>query len=907
MRRLLLWLLVALLTPACRGSQPKPSAGAAQARTALSIQWRPVDNLVGRGKFFRSVLTLKNQGPEVLGSSGWKLYFSFSRRFLKDGEGNLAVSQALGKQGIRISKADRAGSGDYHVLEPLAGFQPLLPGERRTFDLLANYQAILKTDAPAGFHVVFSDSPSQEDVAFAVPLTVAFDVSDPRQTTRFGGDVLPVPTPGLRYAENPTFQPLDLAARLLPVPRRVKEGPGRVTLRGDVVIGHAPALAGEAAYLASALRDVLAASITTRADGGDARISLRLDASLDIDGDGARDAEGYVLEVKNGGVSILGADAAGVFYGIQTLRQLVPTEAHVAAVRPGGRHAELSLPEVSIADAPGFVYRGMHLDVARHFQSKETVKKLLDVLAHFKINTFHFHLTDDEGWRIEIPGIPELTRHGARRGFDPAETEMLHMAMGSGSDLQDGSRIDHEPVRRMMEGREVPPAYQGFEPELLNFVGKGSGFYTARDFEEILAYATERHIIVIPEIDVPGHSRAAVRAMEYRHRVLQGSDPVRASEYRLSDPEDTSQHLSVQSYTDNFLNPCLESTYAFLDKVVRELKARYDAVPGARLVAIHGGGDELPSLNSNVWWQGSPQCKRNPATRNLSDVQLYNHFLTRWHRIITSAGARMTGWDDVLHHGLVLEGFIPMPWSNVWGWGREGDAYTYANQGYQVVLAHATNLYLDMAYDKDPDEPGAAWANFINDRRVFEYRPFDIFVNATEDGLGRPLAPSTWKDKERLSAAGKKNLLGMQGLLWAENVKTPQVLEYLAFPRMLGVAERAWNPELPPVSEMPALWARYTNSLGQYVLPRLGVYRAVDMRGELPERLGVNYRIPLPGARRVDGRLEANVLFPGLILEYSTDAGRTWSVYSGPTPVPGRVLLRTRTSDGRRSRTTELD
>lgn len=899
MRRLLLCFLVAVLASACRSVQPMPPARAPQAPTALSVQWRPVDNLVGRGKFFRSALTLENQGPTALGPSGWRLYFSFSRRILKDGEGNAGWVQMIERQGIRISKADWAGSGDYYVLEPLADFGLLLPGQRRTFHLLANWQAILKTDAPSGFHAVFSDvsSYTPRDVAFSVPVTVRFDVSDPKQTTRFGGDVLPVPTPGLRYAENPAVQPLGLADRLLPTPRRVKEGVGQVTLRGEVSIGHAPALAGEAAYLASALRDVLAASITTRAQEGEARISLSLDASLDIDGDGARDAEGYVLEVKDGRVRIAGADAAGVFYGIQTLRQLVPTETHAAAVRPGGRHTELSLPEVSIADAPGFAWRGMHLDVARHFQSKETIKKLLDVLAHFKINTFHFHLTDDEGWRLEIPGLPELTHYGARRGFDPAEARMLHMAMGSGEGIEHGERI----------GRERPPAWQGFEPELLNFAGKGSGFYTARDFEEILAYATERHIDVIPEIDVPGHARAAVLAMEYRYRVLQGSDPARASEYRLADPEDTSQHLSVQGYTDNFVNPCLESTYVFLDKVVRELKARYDAVPGARLVAIHGGGDELPSPRSNVWWQGSPQCKRNPATRDLSDVQLYNHFLSRWHRLITSTGARMTGWDDVLHHGLALEGFIPMPWSNVWGWGREGDAYTYANQGYPVVLAHATNLYLDMAYDKDPDEPGAAWAQFIDDQRTFEYRPFDVFANATEDALGRALAPSLWKDKERLSPAGKKNVLGMQGLLWSENVKTPQVLEYLAFPRMLGVAERAWNPELPPVSELPPLWARYANSLGQYVLPRLGVYRAVDVRGELPDRLGVNYRIPLPGARRLDGRLEANVLFPGLVLEYSTDAGATWSVYSGPVQVPGRVLLRTRSSDGRYSRTTALD
>lgn len=903
--------VVAILATGCHGSDPKPTpetpSGTSTLPAELSVQWQPVDNSVGSWKFFRSTFTLQNKGPQELGSSGWKLYFSFVRRILNEGEGDDTGIQALAKQGIKISKADVAASGDYYVLEPLPDFKPLAAGETRTLDVLASDWAILKTDAPAGFHIVFSGGLFKDDVAYAVPSTVKLDAADPKQTTRFEGDVMPVQTPTLRYDENPASQTLDLAGRLLPTPRLVEPGAGQVTLHGDVTIGYAPAVKGEAAYLASALDDVLAASITTRATSGSEQISLNINPDLDINGDGARDAEGYVLDAKDGQISITGADAAGVFYGIQTLRQLVPADAYAAAVKPSGRRAELSVPEAHIADAPGFAYRGMMLDVGRHFQSKETVKKLLDVLAHFKINTFHFHLTDDEGWRIEIPGIPELTSYGAHRGFDLAEAEMLHTAMGSGDDLNTGDHIDLKPARRTASGGESAPTYQGFETETLNFVGKGSGYYTTKDFEEILAYATERHIDVIPEIDVPGHARAAVRAMEYRYRKLKDSDATQAAAYRLADPADTSKHTSVQGYTDNFLNPCLDSTYAFLDKVVKELKARYDAVPGARLVAIHGGGDELPSLSSNVWWQGSPLCKQNAETKDLTDPQLYNRFFTRWNQIVTSVGAEMTGWDDIIHNDLKLAGFIPLPWSNVWGWGREDDAYRYANQGYRVVLAHATNLYLDLAYNKDPDEPGYYWANFVDVKKTFEYRPFDIYANATQDRMGNPIDPATWKDKEHLTAEGRKNILGMQGMLWSENVKTPEVLEYLAFPKMLGVAERAWNPDLPAVEEMPARWARFTNSLGQYVLPRLGAYRPVDLRSELPDSVGVNYRIPLPGARRIDGKAQANVLFPGLAIEYSTDGGANWTAYSGPVTAPGKVLLRTRSPDGRSSRTAELN
>jgi hexosaminidase len=544
--------------------------------------------------------------------------------------------------------------------------------------------------------------------------------------------------------------------------------------------------------------------------------------------------------------------------------------------------------------------------VARHFQSKETVKKLLDVMALYKLDRFHIHLTDDEGWRLEIPGIPELTAFGARRGHDLGEDTMLHIGLGDGNGLAPGDGIAGKPRSEVDANGGVAPAYQGFETATVNFVGAGSGFYTTADFEDILAYAAERHIDVIPEIDLPGHARAAVQAMEFRFRKLARSNPARAAQFRLLDPDDTSAHTSVQGYTDNFVNPCLDSTYAFLQTVVREIAARYRAA-GVRLVAVHGGGDELPSLTANVWWQGSPICRGSAATRGLTDPQLFDRFFTRWHQIITATGAEMTGWDDIIHGGLALPGFVPMPWSNVWGWGREDDAYRYANAGYRVVMAHATNLYLDLAYAKDPDEPGYYWANFVDEKKTFEYTPFDIFANATHDRMGNPIDPSAWNDKVRLTAAGKANVIGMQGLLWGENVKTPQLLEYLAFPKLLGVAERAWNPEPAQPPTAPEAWARFANRLGQQVLPRLGAFRAVDLHGELPRAVGVNYRIPMPGAVIAGGMLHASVRFPGLAIEYSTDGGTTWTAFAAPVAVAGRVALRTRAPDGRTSRITWVE
>ncbi len=315
---------------------------------------------------------------------------------------------------------------------------------------------------------------------------------------------------------------------------------------------------------------------------------------------------------------------------------------------------------------------------------------------------------------------------------------------------------------------------------------------------------------------------------------------------------------------------------------------------GAPLAMVNLGGDEAPGPNR---WQGSQLCQSNPTTAGMTDQELMDYFFGRWNEIALTVAPRTAGWEDILlggTGGLTLERFVPLPWQNVWGWGREQAAYQFANDGIPVILAHATNLYMDLAYNKDPDEPGYYWANFVDEEKTFTYQPFDVYANATHDRWGAPFTPDpNW---ERLTEEGRRNILGIEAQLWAENGKAPEIREYQAFPKLLGVAERAWNRDTPSPGEMPAAWNVFVNTLGQVTFPLLSHYQPVGLPG-----VGVNYRIPLPGSRIEDGVLTANVRNPGMTIEYSLD-GRRWSVYRRPVRVGDRALLRTRAVDGRTSR-----
>ncbi|MET0761589.1 MAG: family 20 glycosylhydrolase [Thermoleophilaceae bacterium] len=852
----------------------------------LRVTFQPVDHSIAPASWFRARLTLRNGDRECALTGDWRLFFSFVRQPLAvypPGELGDGARRQLAEQGLTLKRADDAQSGDYYVLEPTSDFDPIGPGATREITLDVELWAILKTDGPAGWHISFDGGPARW-----VPARGLLDASDPRQTTVFEGDKRPVETPATRFAQNTAeLTELELGERILPQPLSADRRSG--TFRIDprrTAISHPLALRAEAAYLESALADVLGGDFAreSRGGGGSGSIELALDPRLD--------AEGYTLRISDSGVRIVGADRAGVLYGIQTLRQLIPAEAYEAAAR-GNEQRSVRVAQARISDAPLFGYRGMGIDVARHFESTQTIRKLLDLMAFLKLNRLHFHLTDDEGWRLQIPGLPELTSYGARRGFDLTEDTMLHQAMGSGNDLFGGDNVFGKPRSEREANLGRTPAYQGFEQATLNYVGDGSGFYTPRDYEEILRYAAERHIQVIPEFDFPAHARAAVQAMERRFERLAPTDPVEANRYRLLDPGDTSVHRSVQYYSDNLVNPCIESTYRFLEKVVTEVRAVYDAA-GVPLPMVNLGGDEAPGPNR---WQGSPLCQANPDTAGKTDAQLMDLFFIRWNEIALTVAPRTAGWEDVLlagGGGLRLDNFVPLPWQNVWGWGREQEAYKFANDGIPVILAHATNLYMDLAYNKDPDEPGYYWANFVDEEKTFTYQPFDVYANATHDRWGAPFTPDPgW---ERLTAEGRRNILGLEAQLWAENGKSPEIREYQAFPKLLGVAERAWNRETPTPAQMPAAWEVFSNTLGQVTFPLLSWYRPVGLEGT-----GVNYRIPLPGGRIQAGVLSANVRNPGLTIEYSRD-GQRWSVYRGPVRVGDAVWVRTKAVDGRTSR-----
>jgi hexosaminidase len=478
--------------------------------------------------------------------------------------------------------------------------------------------------------------------------------------------------------------------------------------------------------------------------------------------------------------------------------------------------------------------------------------------------------------------------------------------MGSTGSLEGADGILGKPADEAAANGGTMPTYQGFEEASLNFVGEGTGYYTASDFEEILVFAGERHIDVVPEFDMPAHARAAVQSMERRYEATAATDVAKASQYRLVDPADSTAHTSVQGYVDNLMNPCLESTYAFVAKVFGEVRTMF-AAAHRDLVMLHVGGDEPPGAR---WWRGSPACRLNANTRNLDDRGIKNYFFERVSRIVAATGATMAGWDEVIADGgLRLPGFVSMPWSNVWGEGGEDRAYQEANAGRRIILAHATNLYMDLAYNKDPDEPGSDWANFVDEQRTFEYLPFDIFSIASQDRLGHRLSPTLWATKTRLTPSGRNNILGLQGLLWSENVKGPRLLEYLAFPKILGVAERAWDRDMPAPQTLGEAWRRFVTTLGLAELPRLDYFRPVDVRGELGSRrdVGVNYRIPLPGAIADGGLLRANVRYPGMSIEVSTDGGVTWSLYAKPVAASPSILLRARTADGRTGRVVHVD
>ena len=462
---------------------------------------------------------------------------------------------------------------------------------------------------------------------------------------------------------------------------------------------------------------------------------------------------GWYRITLDGKIKVEAADAEGLIYARTTL-------GNIRLISRGNK-----VSNAVITDYPDMQYRGMMLDVSRNFTKTEDLLTLIDMLSHYKVNYLHLHLGDDEGWRLEIKSLPELTSYGAFRGIPTLNA--------------DGT---------ISEPDALQPTYCG-SLDRNDSASPGNGFYSHKDFIRILRYAADRGIHVIPEFDTPGHSRAAIKAME-KMAQRTGKDT-----YLLSEKEDKSEYVSVQDYTDNAINVALPSTYAFISEVFDGIIDLYKEA-GVPLDAIHIGGDEVP----DGAWTESPACKALMEKEGISDISaLKDYYIRNVVAIAQEKGVKLAGWQEVAQH-LSPETFEALKknlfFTNLWSvsGSKEELPYQYANQGVGVVLSNATNCYFDMAYNDSKKERGHSWAAFTDERRSFSLLPYDLYKSVRWDDhrVIRDISKAS-DGKTTLLPEGEKYLLGVQGQLWAETLRSFDHVTYYLFPKALGLFERGWN------------------------------------------------------------------------------------------------------------------
>lgn len=444
-----------------------------------------------------------------------------------------------------------------------------------------------------------------------------------------------------------------------------------------------------AEFLASYIKDLTGKSLAVQAGTDGKGIILQL-------GGNAKNPEGYQLKVTSDQVVISGPTEAGVFYGIQTLRKSIPVAQGV----------DIALPAVEINDYPRFSYRGAHLDVSRHFFPVDSVKRFIDMLALHNMNRFHWHLTDDQGWRIEIKGLPELTEVGSKR----TETVIGH----------NSGKYDGKPY---------------------------GGFFTQEEAKEIVAYAAERHITVIPEIDLPGHMQAALTA--YPNLGCTGGP------YEV---------WKIWGVSEDVLCAGNDETLKFIDDVLGEIIQIFPSE------YIHVGGDECPKVR----WTKCPKCQDRikalgiKADKNhTAEEKLQSFIINHAEKYLNDHGRQIIGWDEILEGGLA-------PNATVMSWRGEGGGIEAAKQKHDVIMSPNTYLYFDYYQSKDVEQEPEAIGGYLPLERVYSYEPMPASLTPEE----------------------QKYIKGVQANLWTEYIPTFSQVEYMELPRMAALADIQWtNPE----------------------------------------------------------------------------------------------------------------
>ena len=556
------------------------------------------------------------------------------------------------------------------------------------------------------------------------------------------------------------------------------------------------------------------------------RITIDLDESIN--------AESYQLSVSDEGISI-SSDSAGALYALQSLKQIFLIS----------KLEDTPLKFIEVNDSPKFSYRGMLLDISRNFYGPEKIKQIIDYLSFFKINYLDFRLTDDEGWRLEIPGLEELVEVGSKRAYTKDEFENLIPMYGSGPDTN----------------------------------STGSGYLSRSDYVDILKYASERNISVIPQISVPSHMRSAIVSMNARYqKYMEMGNQEEAEKYLLIDPDDKSEYYSAQGFNDNIMNICRESSFTFYEKVIDEIYLMYKDA-GVEMEKFGVAADELPYGA----WQKSPMCDNFMNENSISGDYnaLYELMQRRIYNKISSYGATMTGWDDILlklteknQSETQIKDFFKdddillFVWKNDWGQGRQDMIYKYANLGYKSIMSNSSAFYFDMVDDKDLDNIGLSWSGYANYKDMWTVDVYDVFNDLY--GVEKNNISENYIDNSvKLDQDKRDNIIGVQSQIWSETIRNEGILDYMFMPNIIVFSQKAWSHDNSWMDisnndvkreKIDIEWNKFANNVGQRVLPMVD-----NIFG------GLSYDLPKPGGKIINNTLYANTVFPGLNIKYTLD------------------------------------
>ena len=780
-------------------------AGKQPPSSQLSLTWKLEKDSV-EARYFKNTFCLTNNGNKSL-ADNWVIYFNQTPIYYQ--------------QPINAPLEIECIGSTYYKMYPTEHYQALAPGETLSFTILSEGNVINVSSVPEGAYIVATDEKGKMLQPQNIPIEIGLFTPD-AQWIR-SKNSFPYADGNYLYKQNDDFsKPVDCdILSLFPTPKKVEKTGGVSTFSPKLGLKFDGVFKEEALLLKKQLTSQLGCTVSDKDE--ETIIELK---KTELPATCQCPDEYYEIVIKNNLLTLKANDAHGIFNACQTL----------VALLDNMKLASSPLPNLHITDYPDMGHRGIMLDVARNFTKKTDLLKLIDILSFYKMNVLHLHLSDDEAWRVEIPGLEELTEIASRRGHTTDELTCLYPAYAWGWNEVDTTSL-------------------------------ANGYYSRSDFMDILKYAKERHIRIIPEIDIPGHSRAAIKAMNARYRKYIDTDQSKAEEYLLIDFADTSQYLSAQNFTDNVINVAMPSTYRFLEKVIDEIGRMYQDA-GVELPAFHVGGDEVPE----GIWEGSSICRTFMKEHGLAKIRdLKDYFLEQILEMLDKRNIQAVGWQDIVMKpdNTVNEHFrnskvLNYCWNTIPEQGGDEVPYKLANAGYPIILCNVGNFYMDMAYCYHVEEPGLRWGGYVDEYVTFDMLPFDIYKSLRRNLKGESVDVKTASNgKQPLTKEGYKNIKGLSGQIWAETIRSFEQIEYYLFPKVFGLAERAWNAQpswaLSPDSKVYADAKRkYNAGIVTYELPRLA-------------KRGINFRVSPPGIIVKDGLLFVNATNPNAVIRYTTD------------------------------------